>query len=93
MEDHILEGKTLNGLGTAWQQKGEWDKAADYYRQAIDLRQKTGDLTGLGTSITYLGHVYNLTGRNYSDPGGPEHLQDSIAQDGRRWRLQLGWAF
>lgn len=63
VEDHILEGKTLNGLGTAWQQKGEWAKAADYYRQAIDLRQKTGDLTGLGTSITYLGHVYNNTGR------------------------------
>ena len=63
VEDHILEGRTLNGLGTAWQQKSEWDKAADYYRQAIDLRQKTGDLTGLGTSITYLGHVYNNTGR------------------------------
>ena len=63
VEDHILEGRTLNGLGTAWQQKGAWDQSADYYRQAIDLRQKTGDLTGLGTSITYLGHVYNLTGR------------------------------
>lgn len=37
--------------------------------------------------------VYNLTGRSYADPGGPEHLQDSIAQDGRRWRLQFGWAF
>ena len=63
VEDHILEGRTLNGLGTAYQQKGDWDRAADYYRQAIDLRRKTGDLTGLGTSITYLGHVYNNTAR------------------------------
>jgi outer membrane receptor protein involved in Fe transport len=37
--------------------------------------------------------VYNLTGRSYADPAGPEHLQDSMAQDGRRWRLQFGWAF
>ncbi len=63
VEDRILEGRTLNGFGSAWQQKGEWDKAADYYRQAIDLRRKTGDLTGLGTSLTYLGHVYFNTGR------------------------------
>jgi CHAT domain-containing protein/Tfp pilus assembly protein PilF len=63
VEDRILEGRTLNGLGSAWQQKGEWEKAGDYYRQAIDLRRKTGDNTGLGTSITYLGHVYVNTGR------------------------------
>lgn len=37
--------------------------------------------------------VYNLAGTRYADPGGPEHLQDSIPQDGRRWRLQFGWAF
>ncbi len=66
VEDHILEGRTLNGLGSAYQQKGDWSRAADYYHQAIDLRRKTGDLTGLGTSITYLGHVYNKTGR-YAD--------------------------
>ena len=63
VDDRILEGRTLNGLGTAFQQKGVWDKAADYYAQAIALREKTGDLTGLGTSITYLGHVYNRSGR------------------------------
>jgi len=63
VEDRILEGRTLNGLGTAWQQKAEWSKAADYYQQAVAVRTRTGDLAGLGTSITYLGHVYNNTGR------------------------------
>jgi len=63
VENRILEGRTLNGLGTAWQQKAQWDKAAEYYGQAIDLRTRTGDLPGLGTSITYLGHVYNSQGR------------------------------
>lgn len=63
VEDHILEGRTLNGLGSAYQQKGDWGRATDYYHQAIDVRQRTGDLTGLGTSLTFLGHVYNNTGR------------------------------
>ena len=37
--------------------------------------------------------VYNLAGRRYADPAGPEHVQDALTQDGRRWRMQLGWAF
>ncbi len=63
VEDRILEGRTLNGLGSAYQQRGEYAKSIDYYQQAIALREKTGDLGGLATSITYLGNVYNRTGR------------------------------
>lgn len=37
--------------------------------------------------------VYNLTGRDYADPAGPEHVQDALAQDGRQWRVQLAWTF
>jgi iron complex outermembrane receptor protein len=37
--------------------------------------------------------AYNLTGRRYSDPAGPEHLEDTLAQDGRELRVQLGWSF
>lgn len=37
--------------------------------------------------------VFNLTGTRYADPGGPEHLQDSLAQDGRQFRVQFGWSF
>ena len=63
VEDRILEGRTLNGLGSAYQQRGEYAKSIDYYQQAIALREKTGDLGGLATSITYLGNVYNRSGR------------------------------
>ncbi|HEX5132392.1 MAG TPA: CHAT domain-containing tetratricopeptide repeat protein, partial [Candidatus Krumholzibacteria bacterium] len=63
VEDRILEGRTLNGLGSAHQQKGDYDQALDYYRQAVELRRRTGDLGGLGTSLTYTGHVYNTIGR------------------------------
>ncbi len=63
VEDRILEGRTLNGLGSAYQQRGDYTKSIEYYQQAIALREKTGDLGGLATSITYLGNTYNLSGR------------------------------
>lgn len=34
--------------------------------------------------------VYNLSDRHFSDPAGPEHIQNALPQDGREWRLQ--WA-
>ncbi|WP_341887556.1 TonB-dependent receptor [Variovorax sp. YR752] len=37
--------------------------------------------------------AYNLGGERYADPAGPEHRQDSLQQDGRVWRVQLGWSF
>ncbi|MFT3954290.1 MAG: TonB-dependent receptor [Piscinibacter sp.] len=37
--------------------------------------------------------AYNLGGARYADPGGPEHLQDSLPQDGRVWRVQFGWGY
>jgi iron complex outermembrane receptor protein len=37
--------------------------------------------------------LYNLFNRQYSDPGGGEHVQDSIAQDGRSFRVRLGYRF
>ncbi len=63
VDDRILQGRTLNGLGSVNQNVGDSEKAIDYYRQAIDIRRETGDLPGVGTSLTYLGHVYNTTGR------------------------------
>jgi CHAT domain-containing protein/Tfp pilus assembly protein PilF len=63
IEDRILEGRTLNGLGSVNYQLGNLDLARDYYRQAIDLRRSTGDLGGLATSLTYLGNAYLAMGR------------------------------
>ena len=33
--------------------------------------------------------VYNLFNTQYSEPGGEEHRQPSIGQDGRTWRFKL----
>ncbi len=37
--------------------------------------------------------VYNLFGRTYADPGSEHHVQDTIEQDGRNYRLKLTWGF
>jgi iron complex outermembrane receptor protein len=37
--------------------------------------------------------VYNLFDKRYADPGGPEHVQDLIWQDGRSCRLKLSYRF
>jgi outer membrane receptor for ferrienterochelin and colicins len=35
--------------------------------------------------------VYNIFDKRYSDPGGSEHRSDSLMQDGRSFRIRLGW--
>jgi outer membrane receptor protein involved in Fe transport len=37
--------------------------------------------------------LYNLFDKKYSQPGGPVMLQDSLPQDGRSFRLKLGYRF
>ena len=37
--------------------------------------------------------IYNLFDRRYADPGGEEHVQDTIPQDGRNFRVKLSYAF
>ncbi|WP_127998536.1 TonB-dependent receptor plug domain-containing protein [Piscinibacter defluvii] len=37
--------------------------------------------------------LYNLADTHYADPAGPEHRDDTLAQDGRSVRLQFGWTF
>lgn len=37
--------------------------------------------------------IYNLTDKQYADPAGVEHVMDSIAQDGRNYRIKLTYEF
>lgn len=37
--------------------------------------------------------LYNLFDKRYADPGRPEHVQDTIPQDGRNFRFKLGYRF
>lgn len=47
----------------------------------------------LARNLTLSATVNNLFDQRYSDPGGQEHVQDLIAQDGRSFRLKLGYRF
>jgi outer membrane cobalamin receptor len=44
-----------------------------------------------GCSVS--GGVYNVLDREYADPARPEHVQDTIPQDGRSFRLQLSYRY
>jgi len=46
---------------------------------------KNGPTVGLG--------IYNLLDRDYGHPGGTEHIQAAIPQDGRNYRLQVRYEF
>jgi iron complex outermembrane receptor protein len=46
-----------------------------------------------GRSFELAGTVSNLFGEQYADPASDQHLQDSIPQNGRTFRIGLRWKF
>ncbi|HSW52028.1 MAG TPA: TonB-dependent receptor, partial [Sulfuricaulis sp.] len=85
--------------GTAWRGGLEWQytdrrrtlSGGETASQALtNLTLSSGRLVkGLEISAS----LYNLFDKAWSDPGGEEHLQDVIPQDGRGWRLKLNYRY
>ena len=46
----------------------------------------------LGRGLEFVTTVRNLFGQRYADPASDEHLQDTIPQDGRTFRVGVQWA-
>jgi iron complex outermembrane receptor protein len=46
-------------------------------------------ISGLDVSCT----AYNLLDKRFSNPGGPELIQNSIPQDGRSLRVKFSYSF
>jgi len=44
-----------------------------------------------GMSVT--AGIYNVLDEDYGDPGGTEHAQDVIPQDGRNYRVTVRYQF
>lgn len=86
IEDRILEGRTLNGLGSAHYMSGDLAKAGEYYDAAIDLRRRTGDLAALGTSLTYRGNVYRDSGRPIEAREAYEQAFKIFETNGEPWQ-------
>jgi iron complex outermembrane receptor protein len=51
------------------------------------LSRSLGEKWGISASI------YNIFDRKYGDPGGSEHLEDILLQDGRTFRIKIGYSF
>jgi CHAT domain-containing protein len=64
VQDRMLEGATLNGLGSFnYRLVGDLEAALDWYDQAVTLRRAIGDTAGLATSLTYKANVQTELGQ------------------------------
>ena len=57
-----LEGTLTNDLGVLYYEKGEWDKAIEYYQHSLEILEKVGDEHGMSTTFNNLGLVYEAKG-------------------------------
>jgi len=57
-----LRGDIYNALGVAHQRLDETQVAADYFAEAVDLRQAAGDLSGVAATRANLAHLALLEG-------------------------------
>lgn len=57
----------------------------------------TGNLTLFGKDfykgLEFSASIYNVLDKAYTNPGGPEHIQDRIEQDRRSFRLKVTYRF
>ncbi|MGL5877343.1 MAG: CHAT domain-containing protein [Xenococcaceae cyanobacterium] len=57
-------GRSLNALGEVHFDLGEYDKALDYYQQALNVRQSLGDRYGAIRTLNNLGQIYRQMGKS-----------------------------
>lgn len=60
--DLVLEASAFNGLGVAFNYKGDMDSSIYYYQQALLLYEKTGDRTNQTNVATNLSIIYKNKG-------------------------------
>ncbi len=56
------EAAFLNNLGLVYQDKGEWDRAIEFYQQSLEISEKVGDEVGMAPTYNNLGSVYQDKG-------------------------------
>lgn len=80
-------------MGLEWQRIGERLTLAGARLPTHAVSNLTLQIAPPGSRVSVSASVYNLFDKAYADPGGPELRQDSLAQDGRQWRVQAGLQF
>jgi len=66
---------------------------ADHQVASYVLSNLTILSRSLGENWSFSASIYNLFDRKYGDPGGSEHRQDILPQDGRTFRVKLEYSF
>jgi tetratricopeptide (TPR) repeat protein len=69
------EGDSLNKLGLAYFQLGQYAQARDILEESINLHQETGDRTGECLSLAYLGLLYHHLDQ---EEDAREHIQNAV---------------
>jgi tetratricopeptide (TPR) repeat protein len=57
-----LVGTAYNNIGLIYDNKGEWDRALEYYLKAEAIRLEVGDRAGLGPTYNNIGLIYDNKG-------------------------------
>ena len=60
--DRRGEGNALGNLGLAYSDLGEYQKAIEYYEQALEIAREIGDKQGEGNALCNLGVAYDFLG-------------------------------
>jgi len=82
-------------LSTGWeaQYTSPQRTLAGNYLGGFAIANLTMLARNLGKHAGFSLSLYNLFDKRYADPGGYEHLQDALQQDGRSFRLKLVYRF
>ncbi len=75
-EGCMEEAKILHGLGFANYERGEYNRAVEYYQKSIKINEKIGDRKNLANSLNNLGSVYGDWGKTDS---AIEYYKKSLA--------------
>ena len=55
-------GQPLNNIGVIYSNKGDYDKALDYYEKSLAIREEMDDKSGIRLSLHNIGLVYYYKG-------------------------------
>jgi len=87
----FLQDRLVAGLDL--QYVGERDTLAGGIAKSYTVANLTLLARRLAPGLELSASVYNLADTRFDDPGGVEHVQDVIRQDGRGWRFRARYEF
>ena len=80
-------------LGVEEQYSGKRKTISNNFADDFFITNVTLSGRNIFKTLEVSGSVYNLFDKNYVDPASEEHLQDTIEQDGRTFRIKLTYSF